>query len=168
MSRRLSTLFCRYEPRLLSRSITILNPSTKTCCSIVWSTFEGPIGFSASLFGMRFRVEGGSARMGAILIQDRNLWRERGQRGIGILPSVHPCDSAGETPTGPIGKKRVLHNPLPQQLVFSGKQILHEIITAFIGVAGGAGEMMIDSHSRRATEIIRNGKNFVSGFTLAD
>jgi hypothetical protein len=62
----------------------------------------------------------------------------------------------------------VLHNALAEKFVFSGEQILHEIITTFIGVARSAGEMMVDSHSCRATEIIRNGKNFVSRFTLAD
>src|SRR5438552_10616044 len=60
-----------------------------------------------------------------------------------------------------------LHNALTQQFVFSGEQILHEIETAFIGVARGAGEMMIDSHARRPAEIIRNGKNFVGWFTAA-
>src|SRR5882762_8448525 len=79
MRRRLSTLLCRYEPRLLSRSTTILKPSSNTCCSIVSRTFAGGIGFAASLFGVRFRVEGVSARAGAILIQDRNLSRECGQ-----------------------------------------------------------------------------------------
>jgi hypothetical protein len=33
--------------------------------------------------------------------------------------------------------------------VFSGEQFLHEIVPAFIGIARGAGEMMIDSHARR-------------------
>src|ERR1051326_7269599 len=80
MRRRLPTLLCRYEPRLLSRSTTILKPSSKTCSSIVWRTFAGAIAFSVSLFGVRFRVEGVSVRTGAILIQDRNLLRERGQR----------------------------------------------------------------------------------------
>src|SRR5947207_5702412 len=80
MRRRLSTRLYRYEPRLLSRSTTILKPSSKTCCSIVWSTFEGAIGFSASRFGVRFRVGGVSARTGAILIRNRNLLRQRGQR----------------------------------------------------------------------------------------
>ena len=61
-----------------------------------------------------------------------------------------------------------LHDPLPQQLVLPGEQILHEIITAFIRVARSAREMMVDSHSRRPTEIIRNGKNFAGRFTLAD
>src|SRR3954469_468290 len=84
MRRRLSTLFCRYEPRLLSRSTTILKPSTRICCSIVWRTFEAAIGFSASRFGARFRVGGVSARTGAILIRDRSLWRHRGQR---VVPS---------------------------------------------------------------------------------
>jgi hypothetical protein len=62
----------------------------------------------------------------------------------------------------------VLHNALAKQFVFSGEQILHEIVTAFIRVARSACEMMVDSHPRRSTEIIRNGKDFVSRFTLAD
>src|SRR6266581_3794793 len=140
MSRRLSTWLCRYEPRLLSRSTTILKPSSKTWCSIVSRTFDAATGFSASRFGVRFRVEGVSARTGAILIRDRNLLRQRGQRSTGILPDVQNCDSAGETPTGLTRKVRVLHNALPQQLVFSGEQILYEIVTALIGVARGAGE----------------------------
>src|SRR5262245_47465350 len=93
MRRRLSTLFCRYEPRLLSRSMTILNPSTRTCCSIVRSTFEGPIvpPLRDSLFGVRFRVEGGSARTGGILIQDRNLLPQRGQRGARAFCPLYPA-----------------------------------------------------------------------------
>src|SRR5258708_6133312 len=86
MRRRLSTRLYRYDPRLLSRSTTILKPSSKTCCSIVWRTFEGAIGFSVSRLGVRFRVEGVSARTGAILIRDRKLLRRRGQRSTGILP----------------------------------------------------------------------------------
>src|SRR5215831_19987990 len=85
MRRRLSTRLYRYEPRLLSRSTTILKPSSKTCSSIVWRTLAGAIAFSASRFGVRFRVEGVSARTGAILIQDRNLLRERGQSREGRL-----------------------------------------------------------------------------------
>jgi len=61
-----------------------------------------------------------------------------------------------------------LHHALAQQLVFSGEQILHEIVTALIGVARGACEMMIDSHARRSAEIIRNGKDFGGRFTLAE
>jgi len=61
-----------------------------------------------------------------------------------------------------------LHHSFAQQLVLSGKQILHEIVTASIRVARGAGEMMIDSHSRRAAEIIRNGKNFIGWLPLTE
>ena len=67
-----------------------------------------------------------------------------------------------------MNRRYLLHHALTQQLVFSGEQILHEIVTAFIGIARGAGEMMIDSHTRRPAEIIRNGKNFVGWFTLAE
>src|SRR5215472_218401 len=80
MRRRLPTRLCKYEPRLLSRSTTILKPSSKTCCSIVWRTFAGASAFSASRFGVRFRVEGVSARTGAILIRDRNCDPKRGQQ----------------------------------------------------------------------------------------
>jgi hypothetical protein len=149
----------------------------------VWSTFEAAIVFSAALFGVRFRVEGGSARTGAILIVDRNLWHERGQRGAPAFcrtffnrrgtcyvyksregpPATCPA-AAGKMPALP----EELHDALTEKFVFSGEQILHEIITAFICVSCGAGEMMVDSHSCRATEIIRNGKNFVNRFTLTD
>jgi hypothetical protein len=61
-----------------------------------------------------------------------------------------------------------LHNALTQHLVLSGEQILHEIVTTFIGIARSAGEMMIDSHARRSAEIIRNGKDFVGRFTLVE
>jgi hypothetical protein len=57
-------------------------------------------------------------------------------------------------------RARYLHHILTQHLVLSGEQILHEIVTTFIGIARGAGEMMIDSHAGRSAEIIRNGKNF--------
>src|SRR5262249_49867812 len=61
-----------------------------------------------------------------------------------------------------------LHNAVAQHRMLSGEQILHEIITAFIRVARSAREMMVDSHSRRPTEIICNGKNFARRFTLAE
>src|SRR6266550_5330438 len=99
MRRRLSTRLCRYEPRLLSRSTTILKPSSKTWCSIVSRTFDAAIGFSASLFGVRFRVEGVSARTGAILIRDRNLLRERGQRlGGGTGTSICLAPKVQDSP----------------------------------------------------------------------
>src|SRR5207253_10984725 len=82
MRRRLSTLLNKYEPRLLSRSTTILKPSSNTCCSIVSRTFAGAIVprlRDFSLFGVRFCVEGVSARTGAILIRDRNLLQRLGQ-----------------------------------------------------------------------------------------
>src|SRR6266446_1876744 len=157
MRRRLSTRSCRYEPRLLSRSTTILKPSSKTWCSIVSRTFDAAIGFSASLFGVWFRVEGVSARTGAILIRDRNLLRQCGQRSTGILCGGQNCESTGQTPAGPTRKMRVLYNALTQHLVLSGEQVLHKIVTAFIRVAHGAGEMMIDSHPGGAAKIIRDG-----------
>jgi hypothetical protein len=84
------------------------------------------------------------------------------------LLGVHKCDSAGEKIADPTRMMRVLHHALTQQLVLSSEQILHEIVTSFIGIARGAGEMMIDSHARRPAEIIRNGKDFVGRFTLAE
>src|SRR5436190_18193676 len=66
--------------------MTILNPSSNTCCSIVWRTFAAASGFSAFRFGVRFRVGGVSARTGAILIGDRNLLRQRGQQELTDLP----------------------------------------------------------------------------------
>src|SRR6476620_9156249 len=113
MSRRLSTLFCRYEPRLLSRSTTILKPSTRMCCSIVWRTFEAAIGFSDSRFGVRFRVGSVSARTGAILIGDRNLRRPCGQSGRGGLTPIAKAVQ--------VNRRYLLHHALTQQFVLSGK-----------------------------------------------
>src|SRR5439155_25511111 len=79
MRRRLSTLLNKYEPRLLSRSTTILKPSSNTCCSIVSRTFDDAICFCLSLFAVRFLGETAPSSTGGILIVDRNLWRERGQ-----------------------------------------------------------------------------------------
>jgi hypothetical protein len=94
---------------------------------MVPSTIDGAIDFSFWLRGVRFRVEGVSARTGAILIQDRNLLRRGGQWSTailavgkpGILPGVEICDSKGETPVDRTRKMRVLHNPFPQQLVLT-------------------------------------------------
>jgi hypothetical protein len=66
-----------------------------------------------------------------------------------------------------VNRRYLLHYALTQQLVFSGEQLLHEIVTAFIRIARGAGEMMIDSHPGGAAKIICDGKNFVGRFTLA-
>src|SRR6266513_6340008 len=63
---------------------------------------------------------------------------------------------------------RVLHNTLTQHLVLSGEQVLHKIVTAFIRVARGASEMMIDSHPGGAAKIICDGKNFIGWFPLAE
>jgi hypothetical protein len=41
--------------------------------------------------------------------------------------------------------------------VLSGQQILYEIITAFIGVGRGAGEMMIDLQARGVTKVTVSG-----------
>src|SRR4029077_10933979 len=68
MSRLPETAFCKYEPRLLSRSTTILKPSSKTCCSIVSRTFDGTIAFCFSLFVVRLRDEAASVSTGGILI----------------------------------------------------------------------------------------------------
>src|SRR2546428_12438067 len=61
----------------------------------------------------------------------------------------------------------VLHHALTQQFVFPGKQLLNEIVTALVHVARCPGEMMNDPRSGRATEIIRNRKNFIGGVFLA-
>jgi len=51
--------------------------------------------------------------------------------------------------------------------VLSGKQILHELITAPVNILMRAGEVIVDPHARRAAEIICDRKNFVSRFALA-
>jgi hypothetical protein len=87
--------------------------------------------------------------------------------------------SAGETPAVLTASPRdesvrladkmaVLHDAFTQERVLSGKQILHESVAAFVHVPRCTGEMMIDSHPRRAAEIICNGKNFIGRFTLAE
>src|SRR6478672_2171693 len=68
MSRLSDTALYKYEPRLLSRSITILKPSSKTCCWIVSRTFAGAILFCFSLFVVRLRDEVASVSTGGILI----------------------------------------------------------------------------------------------------
>src|SRR5437764_8262639 len=81
-------------------------------------------------------------------------------------PARSNCESAGETPASPTGNMPVLHDALTQHLVLSGEQILHEIVTAFISVARGAGEMMIDSHPGGSAKIICDGENFIGWFPL--
>ena len=49
-----------------------------------------------------------------------------------------------------------LHNPFAETLVFSGEQFLGQIVGSSVDVFGRPGEMMIDSHFARATEVIRN------------
>src|SRR5207253_678883 len=99
MRRRLSTLLDKYEPRLLSRSTTILKPSSKTCCSIVSRTFDDAIVprlRDFSLFAVRFRDGTASVSTGGILIIDRNLWRERGQwvaHASRVLVAVSRCNN---------------------------------------------------------------------------
>src|SRR5438445_7135883 len=61
-----------------------------------------------------------------------------------------------------------LHNAVAQELVFSGQQILHKSVAAFVCVARCAGKMLIDSHSRRATKIICKQENFIGRFALAE
>ena len=56
-----------------------------------------------------------------------------------------------------------LHNPFAETLVFSGEQLLGQIVGSFVDVFGRAGEMMIDSRFGRATKVIRNRENFISG-----
>src|SRR5216117_1822082 len=90
MSRLSDTALYKYEPRLLSRSMTILKPSSKTCFWIVSRTFDGAVVLGFSLFVVRLRPacnavalragdEVASVSTDGILIVDRNLSRERGQ-----------------------------------------------------------------------------------------
>ena len=51
--------------------------------------------------------------------------------------------------------------------MFSGEQLLHQLIAAPVHVAHCAGEMMIDSRLRRAAEIICDAENFIRRFPLA-
>src|SRR5207244_3182957 len=108
MSRLSDTALYKYEPRLLSRSMTILKPSSKTCCWIVSRTFDGAVVLGFSLFVV-LRDEVASASTDGILIVDRNLSRERGQRGsAGILPGKLTFESAGETPADPTARMAAL------------------------------------------------------------
>jgi hypothetical protein len=50
-----------------------------------------------------------------------------------------------------------LHDAFAQNFVFSGQQILGELVTTSINVSAGAGKVIIDSHTRRSTEIIGEG-----------
>src|SRR4029077_272357 len=68
----------------------------------------------------------------------------------------------------PTAKIAVLHNPVAQEFVLPCKQLLHESVTAFVHVARCAGEMLIDSHSRRATKIICKYQNFIGRFALTE
>ena len=61
----------------------------------------------------------------------------------------------------------VLHNPVAQEFVFSVEQILHKSVAAFVDVAHCTREMMINSRSRGAAEVIRNRENFIRRFFLA-
>src|ERR1700757_3062465 len=130
------------------------------CSSIVSRIVDGAIALSASLFGVRFRVGGVSARTGAILIRDRNLLPQRGQSGRGDLTSIAEAVQ--------VNRRYLLHDAVTQQLVLSNKQILHEIVPALVRVAHCAGEMMVDSRACRATEIICDRKNFISRLALTE
>src|SRR6266436_7836106 len=88
MRRRLSTRLYKYEPRLLSRSTTILKPSSKTCCSIVSRTFDGAICFCFSLFAVRFLGETASASAGGILIREVSCRENVGQPRSGRLTPI--------------------------------------------------------------------------------
>src|SRR6266478_5274019 len=145
MSRLSDWALYKYEPRLLSRSMTILKPSSKTCCWIVSRTFDGAVVLGFSLFVV-LRDEVASASTDGILIVDRNLSRERGQWSTGILPGKLTFESAGETPADPTARMAALHNPAAQEFVFSSQQLLHEIVAALIRVARRAGKVLIDSH----------------------
>src|SRR6185312_10752451 len=75
------TALYKHEPRLLSRSTTILKPSSKTCCSISSRIFEDDIAFCFSLFVVRLRDEAASVSTGGILIGDSSRDETRGQPG---------------------------------------------------------------------------------------
>jgi len=67
-----------------------------------------------------------------------------------------------------MNRRHLLDHAVAQQLVLSGKQILHEIVTAFVSIARGAGEMMVDPHFGGTTEITRNRKDFGGRLTRVD
>ena len=61
----------------------------------------------------------------------------------------------------------MLHNPIKQEFVLSGEQILHELITAPVHIAMRADEVIVDPHAGGAAEIICDSKNFIARFALA-
>src|SRR5258708_19865197 len=79
MSRLPETAFCKYEPRLWSRSTTILKPSSKTCCSISSRISDGDIALCFSLFVARLRGEAASVSTGGILIVEISRDQRLGQ-----------------------------------------------------------------------------------------
>src|SRR5206468_12662325 len=63
-----------------------------------------------------------------------------------------------KTPALPMtscAKRARLHNPVAKERVFSGQQLLGELITAPVHIARGAREVMVDPHASRAAEIRR-------------
>ena len=49
-----------------------------------------------------------------------------------------------------------LHNPFAETFVFSGKQLLGQIVGPFVDVFRSAGKIMVDPHFGGATKVIRN------------
>src|SRR6266513_691718 len=126
MRRRLSILLYKYEPRLLSRSTTILKPSSNTCCSISSRIFEGDMAFCFSLFVVRLREEAGSVSTGGILIveisRDEMVGQPR-QRRLTQSPrrivAASLCRGV-RAKHGDTAPRLQLHNSVAQELVFSG------------------------------------------------
>src|SRR5205809_1751399 len=69
---------------------------------------------------------------------------------------------------GSTGKMPVLHDAVAQRRVFSGKQLLRELITAAIDVIARAGKVMIDSQTCGATKVICQRKNFAGRRAIVD
>src|SRR5207302_6202087 len=61
-----------------------------------------------------------------------------------------------------------LHNSLTETFVFSGQQLLRQIVAGAVSIAGGASEVMINSHFGGTTEITRNRKDFIGRLTRVD
>src|SRR5207237_9290259 len=62
----------------------------------------------------------------------------------------------------------MLHNSLTETIVFSRQQLLRQLVPGAVGIARGAGKMMVDSHFGGATEITRNRKDFIGRLTGVD
>jgi len=63
---------------------------------------------------------------------------------------------------------RVLHDPFAEVGVFSSEELLGQVVTDAIRVLRRAGEMVIDPHFRRATEVRRKEKHLVRRLAALD